>query len=83
LPIGAGTIYCPSFPSAVIPGSVCGHSGPTGSGFAVMEATATGIDPNDNNSFVTTVGNIDAVMPGASNLECANFALGQIPGRSR
>jgi hypothetical protein len=81
LPIGAGTIYCPTFPSAVIPGSVCGHSGPTGSGFAVVEATATGIDPNDNNSFVTTVGNIDAVMPGASNLECANFTLGQIPGQ--
>jgi len=81
LPIGAGTIYCPSFPSAVIPGSVCGHSGPSGSGFAVIEATATGIDPNDNNSFVTTVGNIDAVMPGASNLECSNFALGQIPGQ--
>jgi hypothetical protein len=81
LPIGAGTIYCPAFPSAVIPGSVCGHSGPTGSGFAVVEATATGIDPNDNNSFVTTVGNIDAVMPGASNLECANFTLGQIPGQ--
>ena len=80
LPIGAGTIYCPTFPSAVIPGSVCGHSGPTGAGFAVIEGTATGIDPNDNNSFVTTVANIDSVMPGTSNLECTNFAnTGVIP----
>jgi hypothetical protein len=80
LPIGAGTIYCPTFPAAVIPGSVCGHSGPSGAGFAVIEGTATGIDPNDNNSFVTTVGNIDSVMPGASNLECTNFAnTGVIP----
>ena len=80
LPIGAGTIYCPTFPSAVIPGSVCGHSGPSGAGFAVIEGTATGIDPNDNNSFVTTVGNIDSVMPGTSNLECDNFAnTGVVP----
>jgi hypothetical protein len=76
LTIGAGTIYCPSFPSAVIPGSVCGHSGPTGYGFAVVEATATGIDPNDNNSFVTSASNIDVVMPGTSNLECSAFTSG-------
>jgi hypothetical protein len=80
LPIGAGTIYCPAFPAAVIPGSVCGHSGPTGSGFAVIEGTATGIDPNLNNSFISTAGNIDAVLPGAANLECEAFGLtGQIP----
>jgi hypothetical protein len=80
LPIGAGTNYCPSFPAAVIPGSVCGHSGPTGAGFAVIEGTATGIDPNDNNSFISTAGNIDSVLPGANNLECAAFAVtGQIP----
>ena len=81
LPIGAGTSYCPSFPAAVIPGSVCGHSGPTGAGFAVIEGTATGIDPNLNNSFITTAGNIDAVLPGATNLECSSFVLHQIPGQ--
>jgi len=80
LPIGTGTMYCPAFPAAIIPGSVCGHSGPTGSGFAFMEATATGIDPNDNNSFLSTVASIDAVLPGAANLECTNFPnTGQIP----
>jgi hypothetical protein len=81
LPIGAGTSYCPSFPAAVIPGSVCGHSGPTGAGFAVIEGTATGIDPNLNNSFIVTAGNIDAVLPGATNLECSQFVTGQIPGQ--
>jgi len=80
LQIGAGTNYCPSFPTAFIPGSVCGHSGPSGAGFAVIEGTATGIDPNLNNSFISTAGNIDAVLPGANNLECAAFtATGQIP----
>jgi hypothetical protein len=80
LPIGNSTIYCPAFPAAVIPGSVCGHSGPTGSGFAVVEGTATGIDPNDNNSFLTTVSSIDAVLPGTANLECSTFpTTGQIP----
>ncbi len=81
LPIrAAARNICPAFPAAVIPGSVCGHSGPTGAGFAVIEGTATGIDPNLNNSFVSTAGNIDAVMPGTADLECDNFALtGQIP----
>jgi hypothetical protein len=84
LPIGAGTAYCPALPSGVIPGSVCGHSGPTGAGFAVIEGTATGIDPNDNNSFITTAANVDTVLPGPTNLECAGFAtpgfnMGQIP----
>jgi hypothetical protein len=80
LPIGAGTSYCPSFPAAIIPGSVCGHSGMTGAGFAVIEGTGLGIDPNDNNSFIVTAGNIDAVLPGAGNLECTSFATtGQIP----
>jgi hypothetical protein len=80
LPIGPGTGICPAFAAAVIPGSVCGHSGPTGAGFVVIEGTATGIDPNLNNSFVTTAGDIDTVLPGASNLECGAFGLThQIP----
>jgi hypothetical protein len=80
LPIGAGTAYCPTFPATIVPGSICGHSGPSGSGFAVVEATATGIDPNDNNSFLTTTANADVVLPGPTNLECATFSTtGQIP----
>jgi hypothetical protein len=74
LQIGTGTPYCPAFPTAFIPGSVCGHSGPTGSGFAVMQGTATGLDPFANNSFFSTEANIDTVLPGPANLECANFS---------
>jgi hypothetical protein len=82
LQIGNGSTICPSFPTAFIPGSVCGHSGPTGSGFVAIEGTATGIDPNDNNAFITTAGNVDAVLPGANNLKCTPFTgpfTGQIP----
>jgi hypothetical protein len=46
----------------------------------VIEGTATGIDPNDNNSFIWSAGSIDSVLPGPMNLECATFAAtGQIP----
>jgi hypothetical protein len=76
LPIGTGTAYCPSFPAAVIPGSVCGHSGATGSGFAVIEATAAGIDPFANNTFFQTTLNIDAVLPGPANLRCTAYSPG-------
>ncbi len=80
LQIGAGTPYCPSFPTAFVPGSVCGHSGPDGRGLAVIEGTALGVDPVDNNTFFSTPLNIDAVLPGPGNLECNNFAhTGQIP----
>jgi sugar lactone lactonase YvrE len=63
--------YCPSFPHTIIPGSLCGHSGPSGSGFVVLKGTATGVDPNDNNTFVQVVTNIDALMPGSHNLNCS------------
>jgi hypothetical protein len=76
LPIGSGTAYCPSFPAAIIPGSVCGHSGPTGAGFAVLEGTATGLDPVANNTFFQTALNIDTVLPGPTNLECTPYVSG-------
>jgi hypothetical protein len=80
LQIGAGTPYCPSFPTAIIPGSVCGHSGPDGRGLAVIEGTALGVDPVDNNTFFATPLNIDAVLPGPGNLECSQFSsTGRIP----
>jgi hypothetical protein len=80
LPIGSGTAYCPSFPSSIIPGSVCGHSGPDVSGFAVIEGTALGVDPVDNNTFFETALNIDTVLPGPQNLECDTFGTtGLIP----
>jgi hypothetical protein len=43
--------YCPGFPSTVLPGSMCGHSGPTGAGFVVVKSTAKTVDQNANNTF--------------------------------
>src|ERR1700683_3581155 len=78
--IGSGTAYCPSFPASIIPGSVCGHSGPDIKGFAVIEGTALGVDPVDNNTFFETDLNIDTVLPGRGNLECNTFqTTGLIP----
>jgi len=45
---------CPGYPHTIIPGSMCGHSGPTGAGFAVVKATADGIDPVDKQRFIKT-----------------------------
>jgi len=46
--------FCPGFPSTVLPGSMCGHSGPTGSGFVVVKATAKTVDQNVNNTLFKT-----------------------------
>jgi hypothetical protein len=84
LQIGSGTSYCPTYPTAFIPGSVCGHSGPDARALAVIEGTALGLDPVDNNTFFATPLDIDAVLPGPGNIECAKFAnsgpnMGRIP----
>lgn len=63
--------YCPGFPHTVLPGSLCGHAGPTGSGFAVVKSTADGVDPFDNDSFVATQANISVLLPGTADLNCA------------
>ncbi len=36
--------YCPNYPSTVLPPTICGHSGPTGSGFVVVKGTAEVVD---------------------------------------
>ncbi len=64
--------FCPGFPSTLVPGSLCGHSGPTGSGFVVVKATAIAVDqdPNLNNSFIQYTVDPDLPLPGALNLNC-------------
>jgi hypothetical protein len=64
--------FCPGFPSTLLPGSLCGHSGPTGSGFVVVKSTAKAVDqdPNINNSFIEYTVDPDLPLPGALNLEC-------------
>ncbi|HEY2780613.1 MAG TPA: Ig-like domain-containing protein [Steroidobacteraceae bacterium] len=67
--------FCPGFPSTVLPGSMCGHSGPTGAGFVVVKGTAKTIDQNVNNTFIqhTVDPNID--LPGPLNLTCPQLEV--------
>ncbi len=62
--------YCPGFPSTIIPGSVCGHSGSSGSGFVVFKGTALQFDPASNNYQIQTQQNADVLLPGPKNLAC-------------
>jgi sugar lactone lactonase YvrE len=63
--------YCPGFPATILPGTLCGHAGSSGSGFAVIKGTADGIDPFDNNAFIYTFADITALLPGANDLNCS------------
>ena len=67
--------FCPGFPSTVLPPFLCGHSGSTGTGFAVMEETAILVDENVNNIFIQTGLNADATVPGPYNLACPQVPL--------
>jgi sugar lactone lactonase YvrE len=62
--------YCPGFPSTIIPGSVCGHSGSSGSGFVVFKGTALQFDPASNNYQIQTQQNASVLLPGPKNLGC-------------
>ncbi len=62
--------YCPGFPHTVLPASLCGHSGSTGAGFAVVKGTAVAVDQNANNTFIQTTLDADVALPGPFNLTC-------------
>jgi hypothetical protein len=67
--------FCPGFPSTVLPGSMCGHSGPTGAGFVVVKATAKTIDQNVNNTFIQNTVDPNAPLPGPLNLNCPKLQV--------
>ncbi len=67
--------YCPGFPSTVLPGSMCGHSGPTGAGFVVIKSTAKTIDQNANNTFFQHTVDPDLPLPGPLNLTCPQLEV--------
>jgi YVTN family beta-propeller protein len=67
--------FCPGFPSTVLPPFLCGHSGSTGTGLAVMEETAIVVDQHVNNVFIQTGLSADATVPGPYNLECPRVPL--------
>ena len=62
--------YCPGFPSTVLPGTMCGHSGPSGAGFVVVKSTAKAVDQNANNTFFQHTVDPDVPLPGPLNLSC-------------
>jgi hypothetical protein len=67
--------YCPGFPSTVLPGSMCGHSGPTGAGFVVVKSTAKAVDQNANNIFFQHTVNPNIPLPGPLNLTCPQLEV--------
>ena len=69
--------YCPGFPSTVLPAFLCGHSGASGAGFAVVKATAELLDQSANDLYIQTSVNAAAVLPGPYDLSC-QLATGQM-----
>ena len=68
--------YCPGFPSTVLPSFLCGHSGASGAGFAVIKAAAEALDQNANDLYIQTSVNAATVLPGPYDLTC-QLATGQ------
>lgn len=67
--------YCPGFPSTVLPGTMCGHSGPSGAGFVVVKSTAKTVDQNANNVFFQHTVDPDVPLPGPLNLTCPQLEV--------
>ncbi|HEY6620955.1 MAG TPA: Ig-like domain-containing protein [Steroidobacteraceae bacterium] len=67
--------YCPGFPSTVLPGTMCGHSGPTGAGFVVVKSTAKTVDQNANNTFFQHTVDPNVPLPGPLNLTCPQLEV--------
>jgi hypothetical protein len=67
--------YCPGFPSTVLPGSMCGHSGPSGAGFVVVKSTAKTVDQNANNTFFEHTVDPNVPLPGPLNLTCPQLEV--------
>jgi hypothetical protein len=66
--------FCPGFPHTVLPAHMCGHSGPTGTGFLAVKSTAQVLDQNANNAFIQTTVDADIALPGPHNLPCPEVA---------
>jgi Bacterial Ig-like domain (group 2) len=67
--------FCPGFPSTVLPGSMCGHSGPTGAGFVVVKSTAKAVDQNANNTIFQHTVDPNVPLPGPFNLTCPQLEV--------
>jgi hypothetical protein len=64
-PLDVSTV-CPGFGHEIIPGTLCGGSGVTGHGFAVVRTNATGVD-SIAGILVTSEANVDNILPPLAN----------------
>jgi hypothetical protein len=62
--------YCPGFPSTILPASMCGHSGASGSAFGVIKSTASLIDQHANDLYIQTSVDATQALPGPYDLPC-------------
>jgi hypothetical protein len=60
-PLDVSTV-CPGFGHEIIPGTLCGGSGVTGAGFALVRTNATGVD-SIAGILVTSEANVDNILP--------------------
>lgn len=62
--------YCPGFPSTVLPGFLCGHSGASGTAFSVIKETAVVVDQNANDLLFSSGLDETVPLPGPYDLTC-------------
>ena len=62
--------YCPGFPSTILPPTMCGHSGASGSAFQVIKSTAQLLDENANDIYINTAIDATVALPGPFDLGC-------------
>jgi hypothetical protein len=64
---------CPGFGNEIIPGTLCGASGVSQAGFALVRTNATGVN-NIPGILVTSESNVDKILPPALNAPLPNPA---------
>jgi hypothetical protein len=72
---------CPGFGNEIIPGTMCGSAGASGSGFALLRTLSTGVD-NVPGILVSTEENVDNILPAtapAVNPDCPSAVLAWVP----
>ena len=69
---------CPGFGNEIIPGNVCGASGASGSGFALIRTAAAGVD---GITGILSYSQEDAnqILPATTNLSCTQNQSGPYP----
>jgi len=70
--------YCPGFGNEIIPNTLCGGSGVTKTGFALVRTNAAGVD-NIAGILVNSEANIEHILPASSNPLCPTSTYAWVP----